>query len=63
MSKAFDNVDRGKRIKDLKVILKDNELHILAALVKDVKLRVRLGNTLVRTFTTNTVLKFPKETV
>ena len=53
MSKVFDKVDRGKLIEDLKVILNDDELHILAVLVKDVKLRVRLGNTLGRTFTTN----------
>ncbi len=51
--KAFDKVDRGKLLEDLKVILNADELHIISVLVKDVKLRVRMGNTLGRLFTTN----------
>ena len=53
MSKAFDKVDRGTLIEDLKVILNNDELHILTVLIKDVQLQVRMGNTTGRPFTTN----------
>ena len=53
MSKAFDKVDRGTLIEDLKVILNNDELHILTVLIKDVQLQVRMGNNTGRPFTTN----------
>ena len=43
MSKAFDTVRRGKLSKDLQEILHTDELHMMALLIKDVNLRVKVG--------------------
>ena len=43
MSKAFDIVYHSSLIKDLKVLLEPDELHMISILIKDVGLRVQLG--------------------
>ena len=53
MSKAFDRVERGKLIEDLKTILQDDELHLVKILMEDMKLAVRVGNTTGNQFSTN----------
>ena len=53
MSKAFDRVERGKLIEDLKNILQDDELHLVKILMEDMKLAVRVGNTTGNQFSTN----------
>ena len=53
MSKAFDRVERGVVIEDIKKILEKDELHLVKVLIKDVKLAVRVGKTMGKEFTTN----------
>ena len=53
MSKAFDRVERGKLIEDLKTILQDDELHLVKILMEDMKLAVRVGSTTGNQFSTN----------
>ena len=54
MSKAFDTVKRNILISDLKMIMDDDEMHILKLLIDDVRLIVKCGSTLGNTFMTNT---------
>ena len=53
MSKAFDRVERGKLIEELKKILNEDELHLVKVLIKDVQLAVKVGKTTGTEFTTN----------
>ncbi len=53
MTKAFDTVDRGQLFEDLKEILEPDELHMIAILLKNVSLTVRIKKTLGEKFTTN----------
>ena len=53
MSKAFDTVKRNILISDLKMILDDDEMHILKLLIDDVRLVVKCGNTIGSDFVTN----------
>ena len=53
MSKAFDRVERGMVIEDLKSILEEDKLHLVKILMKDVKLAVRVNKKLGQEFTTN----------
>ncbi len=48
MSKAFDMVDRGTQSKDLTEILKEDELHMISILLKDVTPQVKIGNNMGR---------------
>src|SRR2546425_3691870 len=41
MSKAFDNINRVELLKDLKKILRDDELHIIKILINEVQLQVK----------------------
>ena len=41
MSKAFDSVNRNELLKDLKLILEEDELHIVKLLLTNVKLQVK----------------------
>lgn len=54
MSKAFDTIERGTLIEDLKEILNPDEVHLISILIKDVKLAVKCGKTIGETFLTNT---------
>ena len=40
MSKAFDRVERGRIIQDLKEFLEKDELHLIKILMEDVRLAV-----------------------
>ena len=53
MSKAFDTVQRKIVIEDLKEILDDGELHIIATMIKEVKLQVRVKDETTNNFPTN----------
>ena len=53
MSKAFDTVKRDILLSDLKMIVDDDELHILKLLIDDVRLVVKCGNSLGVEFSTN----------
>ena len=53
MSEAFDRVERGKLIEDLRTILQDDELHLVKIVMEDMKLAVRVGNTTGNQFPTN----------
>ena len=53
MSKAFDTVARADLFRDLQEILDDDELHLIAIMLKDVQLQVRCGKTIGRVFKTN----------
>ena len=44
MSKAFDIIERGTRIDDLKSNLESDELFLIYLLLKDVKLMVKMNN-------------------
>ena len=53
MSKAFHTVDRGQLFEDLKEVLEEDQLHMISILLKDVRITVRIKNTLGEAFTTN----------
>ena len=53
MSKAFDRVQRKIVMEDLKEILDDGELRIIATMIKEVKLQVRVKNETTNNFSTN----------
>ena len=53
MSKAFDRVERGRVIQDLKEFLQEDELHLIKILLEDVRLAVRVGKEPGNQFTTN----------
>ena len=53
MSKAFDSVKRVILFEDLREILEEDELHLLAILLRDVQLQVRVGDVLGKSFKTN----------
>ncbi len=43
MSKAFDTVSRKNLLKDLQDVLEPDELHMMSILIKEVKLKVKVG--------------------
>ncbi len=51
MNKAFDTVDRRSLFKDLTELLKEDELHMISILLKDVTLQVKIENNMGRVFT------------
>ena len=53
MSKAFDRVQRHKVMEDLREILEKDELHMMKMLIENVKLTVRIDNTMGEEFTAN----------
>ena len=53
MSKAFDTIERGTLIDDLKYTLENDELFLIYLLLKDVKLIVKLNNEFGKEFITN----------
>jgi len=53
MSKAFDTIDRATLMKELAEIVEADELHMVNMLIKDVKLRVCVGETIGKPFNTN----------
>ena len=53
MSKAFDTIERGTLIDDLKSTLENDELFLIYLLLKDVKLMVKLNNEFGKEFITN----------
>ena len=53
MSKAFDRVERGRIIQDLKEFLEEDELHLIKILMEDVRLAVRVGKEPGKQFKTN----------
>ena len=53
MSKAFDTIERGTLIDDLKSTLENYELFLIYLLLKDVKLIVKLNNEFGKEFITN----------
>mgnify|MGYP001798179549 FL=1 len=53
MSKAFDRVERGRVIQDLKEFLQEDELHLIKILLEDVRLAVRVGKEPGNQFKTN----------
>ena len=53
MSKAFDRVERGTLLNDLKSILEQDELHLVKILIKDVMLAVKVNNEKGKEFKTN----------
>ena len=52
MSKAFDTINRNQLLHDLSKILDPDELHLMAILIEDVKLQVRIGSELGEEFLT-----------
>ena len=46
MSKAFDTVCRSKLLTDLQDVLEPDEMHMIAVLISDVVLTVKVGNEL-----------------
>ena len=46
MSKAFDTVCRSKLLTDLQEILEPDEMHMMAVLIRDVVLTVKVGKEL-----------------
>ena len=53
MSKAFDSVKRVVLFEDLKEMLEHDELHLLAIILREVRLQVRVGTVLGKSFKTN----------
>ena len=53
MSKAFDRVQRGRVMEDLRGILEADEIHLIKLLIEDVRLSVRVEDQLGKEFTTN----------
>jgi len=53
MSKAFDTIQRGTLIKDLKGIIEDDELHLIVLLLDKVQFSVKLENNIGDPFITN----------
>ena len=51
MSRAFDTIDRGILLNDLKQILDPDTLHLVSLLLKDVQIQVKYKNQLGTTFT------------
>ena len=52
MSKAFDTVCRNKLLTDLQEVLEPDEMHMMAILISDVVLTVKLGKELGEQFKT-----------
>ena len=52
MSKAFDTVCRNKLLKDLQEVLEPDEMHMMAILISDVVLTVKVGKELGEQFKT-----------
>ena len=52
MSRAFDTIDRDLLLEDLHCILEPDELHMVRTLLEDVKLSVRIGNSVGKAFKT-----------
>ena len=52
MSKAFDTIKRDLLIEDLKEVLNNDEIHLVALLLENVELCVKLENLLGRAFKT-----------
>ena len=46
MSKAFDMMQRETLMKDLRLVLNNDELHLMYKLLKDVQFQVRVGSEL-----------------
>ena len=59
MSKAFDTIERGTLIDDLKSTLENDELFLIHLLLKDVKFMVKLNNEFGKEFITN--IESPQE--
>ena len=53
MSKAFDTIQRGTLIEDLRQVLNNSELFLIALLLKDVEFAVKLNNKKGQKFLTN----------
>ena len=53
MSKAFDTIKRDLLIEDLKEVLNNDEIHLVALLLENVELCVKLENLLGSAFKTN----------
>ena len=53
IGKAFDRVERGTLLNDLKSILEQDELHLVKILIKDVMLAVKVNNEKGKEFKTN----------
>lgn len=53
MSKAFDTIQRGVLLADLKAFLEPDELHLIKILLENVQLAVKLRNELGKLFVTN----------
>ena len=53
MSKAFDTIQRGTLINDLKPIINNDELHLISILIDNVSYNVKLDGQLGTPFTTN----------
>ena len=53
MSKAFDNIQRGTLLNDLKGIIHDDELHFIEVLLDKVNLSVKLEGQKGNKFITN----------
>ena len=51
MSRAFDTIDRGILLKDLKNLIKPDILHLINVLLTDVKIQVKHKNKLGNIFT------------
>ena len=51
MSRAFDTIDRGIFLNDLKQILNSDTLHLISLLLKDVQIQVKHKNELDKIFT------------
>lgn len=57
MSKAYDRVERTKVMEDLQAILEDDELHMVKVPIKDVKLKVKIGDQTGIEFSTKSATK------
>lgn len=53
MSKAFDTIDRGTLLQDLRDTLLPKELHPVKIMIEDVQLVIHIGQNVGKTFHTN----------
>jgi len=53
MSKAFDTIQRGTLLEDLKAFLEPDELHLIKLLLENVQLAVKIKNEIGKLFKTN----------